>query len=47
MAEGEGLLTAFNALLVRVEHAGKVIHDFIAIAANDPNEAAAADRRFA
>lgn len=31
----------------RVEHAGKVIHDFIAIAANDPNEAAAADRRFA
>ena len=31
----------------RVERAGKVIHDFIAIAANDPNEAAAADRRFA
>ena len=31
----------------RVERAGKVIHDFIAIAANDPNQAAAADRRFA
>ena len=31
----------------RVGHAGKVIHDFIAVAANDPNEAAAADRRFA
>jgi hypothetical protein len=31
----------------RIERAGKVIHDFIAIAANDPNQAAAADRRFA
>ena len=31
----------------RVGHAGKVIHDFIAVAANDPNEAVAADRRFA
>ena len=31
----------------RVEHAGKAIHDFITVAANDPNEAVAADRRFA
>ena len=31
----------------RVERAGKVIHGFIEIAANDPTEAAAADRRFA
>ena len=31
----------------RVKHAGKVIHDFIAITANEPNKVAAADRRFA
>ena len=31
----------------RVERAGKVIHGFIEIAANDPSEAAAADQRFA
>ena len=31
----------------RVERAGKVIHGFIGIAANDPSEAAAADQRFA
>jgi hypothetical protein len=31
----------------RVERAGKVIQGFIAIAANDPSEAAAADQRFA
>jgi len=31
----------------RVERAGKVIHGFIEIAADDPSEAAAADRRFA
>jgi len=31
----------------RVEHAGKAIHDFITVAANDPNEAVVADRRFA
>ena len=31
----------------RVEHAGKAIHDFITVAAKDPNEAVAADRRFA
>jgi hypothetical protein len=31
----------------RIEHAGKVIHGFIEIAADDPSEAAAADRRFA
>src|ERR1700730_1181657 len=30
----------------RVESAGKVIHDFIAAAAKDSNEAAAADSRF-
>ena len=30
----------------RVESAGKVIHDFIAAAARDSNEAAAADSRF-
>jgi hypothetical protein len=30
----------------RVENAGKVIHDFIAAAAKDWNEAAAADSRF-
>ncbi len=30
----------------RVESAGKVIHDFIAAAAKDSNEAAAADLRF-
>ena len=30
----------------RVEGAGKVIHDFIAAAANDRSEAAAADSRF-
>jgi hypothetical protein len=30
----------------RVENAGKVIHDFIAAAAKDLNEAAAADSRF-
>jgi hypothetical protein len=30
----------------RVENAGKVIHDFIAAAAKDSNEAAAADSRF-
>ena len=31
----------------RVERAGKVIHGFIGVAANDPSEAAAADQRFA
>jgi len=31
----------------RVEHAGKVIHGFIAAAAKDSGEAAAADSRFA
>lgn len=31
----------------RVERAGKVIHDYIAIAAKDPSDAAAADQRFA
>jgi len=31
----------------RIERAGKVIHGFIEIAAADPSEAAAADRRFA
>ena len=31
----------------RVEHAGKVIRDLILAAANDSNEAAAADARFA
>jgi hypothetical protein len=31
----------------RVERAGKVIHGFIEIAADDPSKAAAADRRFA
>ena len=31
----------------RVEGAGKLIHGFIEIAADDPSEAAAADRRFA
>jgi hypothetical protein len=31
----------------RVERAGKVIHGFIEIAADDPSEAAAADQRFA
>ena len=31
----------------RVERAGKVIHGFIEIAANDPSKAAAADQRFA
>ena len=30
----------------RVEHTGKAIHDFIAAAARDSNEAAAADSRF-
>jgi hypothetical protein len=31
----------------RVEPAGNVIHDFIVAAAKDPNEASAADARFA
>jgi hypothetical protein len=31
----------------RIERAGKVIHGFIEIAADDPSDAAAADRRFA
>ena len=31
----------------RVERAGNVIHDFIVAAAKDPNEASAADARFA